>query len=331
MNNKFLPFLFVPIIMLFIGCDRNTSDPQGDEMARLNAWISVHGLESYKTPSGFYFIPEIEGTGVSPKDSDIVVYKYVVRNLDDFIYSNTYKDTAKLYDIYGLYSNTTHYTPTIAQFFLKDIRPQALFESLSFMKKGGKARFITPSSLAYGSSGYNTIPSYTSLIWDIELVDIFDGTFLEYEQKLIDQHISVATGYTFLDTVYYKNIWSGSGSVINKDSIVKVNYIGSYLDSFIFDTNIKSVAIDSNIYNSGSDYLPLEFKVGSTSKTNNVGQKSEPPLKGFQFAVRQMREGDTADFIIPSKYMYGASGSGKIPANTPLRFRIVVVDVRVKP
>jgi len=331
MNNRLLLFLFVPVFFLFVGCDRTKSDPQGDEMARLNAWINIHGLESYKTSSGFYFINEREGTGTTPKDSDVVVYKYVVRNLDEFIYSNTYKDTAKLYDIYGLYSTTTHYTPTVTQFFSKDIRPKALFEALSYMKEGGKARFITPSSLAYGSSGYNTIPSYTSLIWDIELVKVFDGTLLEYEQSLIDEYIAANPIYTDLDTVYYKNIWPGTGSVINKDSIVKVNYIGSFLDGFIFDTNIESVAVDSNIYNSGKEYEPLEFKVGSTSKTNNFDKKTDPPLAGFQFAVKQMKEGDTADFVIPSTYLYGANGTTNIPPYTALRFRIVVVDVRVKP
>ncbi len=332
MNSKLLPFLFIPIALFFFGCDRTSSDLHGDEMARFNAWIDVNGYTSYKTASGLYYISEKEGTGIAPSDSDVVLYSYVVRNLDGYIYMNSYKDTAKLYSVYDLYKPTTHYVPTVNQFLPKTLAPKGLYEGLSKMKEGGKAKLIMPSSLAYGKNGSGLISTYTSLIWDVELVKVFKGSLAEYENSLIDEYVTKC-GYTPLsDTVYFKSVWSsGTGSIIDKDSIVKVNYIGSYLDSVIFDTNIKSVAIDSNIYNSTSSYTPLEFKMGSTSRENNVGMKSEPPLKGFQFAVKQMKQGDTADFVIPSKYMYGVIGTSNIPPYTPLRFRIIVVDVRVKP
>jgi len=41
------------------------------------------------------------------------------------------------------------------------------------LKKGGKAKFIIPSSLAYGKEGWgNTILPYSSLVFDVELIDI---------------------------------------------------------------------------------------------------------------------------------------------------------------
>ncbi len=46
-------------------------------------------------------------------------------------------------------------------------------EGLLLMKKGEKAKFVMPSSIAYGERGAgNAIPPFTPLVFDIELVDI---------------------------------------------------------------------------------------------------------------------------------------------------------------
>jgi FKBP-type peptidyl-prolyl cis-trans isomerase len=48
-------------------------------------------------------------------------------------------------------------------------------EGISYMKAGGKATFLIPSSLAYGTAGYYTIPGYTALLYDVELVKVVPG------------------------------------------------------------------------------------------------------------------------------------------------------------
>ena len=48
-------------------------------------------------------------------------------------------------------------------------------EGITYMKEGGKARFLLPSSLAYGSAGYYTIPGYTPLLYDVQLVKVSPG------------------------------------------------------------------------------------------------------------------------------------------------------------
>ncbi len=45
-------------------------------------------------------------------------------------------------------------------------------EGISYMKEGGKATLIMPSSLAYGAYGAGIIPPYTSLIFEVELIDV---------------------------------------------------------------------------------------------------------------------------------------------------------------
>jgi peptidylprolyl isomerase len=45
-------------------------------------------------------------------------------------------------------------------------------EGLVGMKEGGKRRLVIPSSLAYGETGKGSIPPYTVLIFDVELLSL---------------------------------------------------------------------------------------------------------------------------------------------------------------
>ena len=43
------------------------------------------------------------------------------------------------------------------------------------MKEGGKATFLIPSKLAYGTHGNYSVPGYTPVIFDIQLVRVIPG------------------------------------------------------------------------------------------------------------------------------------------------------------
>jgi FKBP-type peptidyl-prolyl cis-trans isomerase len=43
------------------------------------------------------------------------------------------------------------------------------------MKEGGKATFLIPSKLAYGTQGNYSVPGYTPVIFDIQLVRVIPG------------------------------------------------------------------------------------------------------------------------------------------------------------
>ena len=49
-----------------------------------------------------------------------------------------------------------------------------LDEGIGMMRVGEKARFVLPYTLAYGPDAYGIIPAYSNLVFDVELLDVFD-------------------------------------------------------------------------------------------------------------------------------------------------------------
>ncbi len=45
-------------------------------------------------------------------------------------------------------------------------------EGLQYMKEGAKYRFVIPYHLGYGPSGYGPIPPYSTLIFEVELIEV---------------------------------------------------------------------------------------------------------------------------------------------------------------
>ena len=52
---------------------------------------------------------------------------------------------------------------------------KGLEEGVGLMRVGEKARFVLPYTLAYGANPYGSIPAYSNLVFDVELLDIIDN------------------------------------------------------------------------------------------------------------------------------------------------------------
>ncbi len=84
---------------------------------------------------------------------------------------------------------------------------------------------------------------------------------------------------------------------------VKVNYIGTFANGTVFDTNIPQEAQIAGIYRSGRQYRPLTVTIGK----NQV-------VPGFEQALIGMRVGDIKTVTIPPEQGYGKESPFKVAA-----------------
>ncbi|CAK9886510.1 MAG: FKBP-type peptidyl-prolyl cis-trans isomerase FkpA [Candidatus Erwinia impunctatus] len=106
-----------------------------------------------KTDSGLLYKVEKEGEGASPKDSDTVVVNYVGTLIDGTEFDSSVKNGQPL------------------SFRLDGVIP-GWIEGLKHVKKGGKIKLVIPPQLAYGKNGVPGIPVNSTLVFDVELLDI---------------------------------------------------------------------------------------------------------------------------------------------------------------
>jgi len=105
------------------------------------------------TASGIAITMLKEGSGASPKASDTVKvhYRGTLTNGQEF--DSSYKRNEP------------------ATFPLHQVIP-CWTEGVQKIKVGGKAKLVCPSNLAYGSRGTRGIPPDSTLIFEVELLDI---------------------------------------------------------------------------------------------------------------------------------------------------------------
>ena len=106
-----------------------------------------------KTESGLLYQVEKEGNGDAPKDSDTVVVNYKGTLIDGTEFDNSYTRGEPL------------------SFRLDGVIP-GWTEGLKHVKKGGKIKLVIPPQLAYGKNGVPGIPANSTLVFDVELLDI---------------------------------------------------------------------------------------------------------------------------------------------------------------
>ena len=125
---------------------------KGMEAPLMERFLKEYKINAKPTSSGLYYIEIKKGTGAFPKSTDIVKVHYTGKFLD-----------GKTFD-----SSIERGEPI--EFPLNQVI-KGWTEGLQLMKKGGKAKLILPSSIAYGPNGNEAIHPYAPLTFDVELID----------------------------------------------------------------------------------------------------------------------------------------------------------------
>jgi FKBP-type peptidyl-prolyl cis-trans isomerase 2 len=96
---------------------------------------------------------------------------------------------------------------------------------------------------------------------------------------------------------------TGESRAVKSGDTVQVDYVGKLEDGTVFDTSIREVAQEEDIYIEERNYRPLTFTVGA-------GQM----IKGFDEGVIGMRVGEEKTITLPPEEAYGEYDETKLEA-----------------
>ena len=127
----------------------------GMEKPKIEAYIAENKITVKPTATGLYYIEAVKGKGPIAKAGDLVTVQYIGKLLDGTEFDSSYG------------------RPDPFKFVLgnNEVIP-GWEEALLMMAKGGKAKLILPSSIAYGARNIGPIPPFSPLLFEVELVNI---------------------------------------------------------------------------------------------------------------------------------------------------------------
>ncbi|EEK3490465.1 FKBP-type peptidyl-prolyl cis-trans isomerase [Salmonella enterica] len=131
--------------------EKDAADNEAKGKTFRDAFAKEKGVKTSST--GLLYKVEKECTGEAPKDSDTVVVNYKGTLIDGKEFDNSYTRGEPL------------------SFRLDGVIP-GWTEGLKNIKKGGKIKLVIPPELAYGKTGVPGIPANSTLVFDVELLDI---------------------------------------------------------------------------------------------------------------------------------------------------------------
>lgn len=151
-------FILAATLMISLVSCNPARKYEKDEATSISRFLSSNDTITFShQPSGLYYHEVLAGTGRSPIAHDTAYVYYT-----------------------GTYTNGTVFDTNVGGAVLKFPVGEGLMipgfdEGVTLMKEGGKAIFLLPSDLAYGTQGYYTIPGYTPLVFQVYLFKVAPG------------------------------------------------------------------------------------------------------------------------------------------------------------
>lgn len=132
-------------------------DPERHERQLITQYVEDNNIVEDPTDFGLYYIEIEEGTGDHPDIHMNVVVHYTGWFIDGRMY-NTTEGKQPFEFVLGEHAATPGFE-----------------EGIKMMKPGGKAKFIVPSWIGYGSQGTSDgrIPPYMTIIYEVELLESY--------------------------------------------------------------------------------------------------------------------------------------------------------------
>jgi len=149
------------LIITIASCNEKFKKYAEEEISKIEEYLAKNSSLNFdlKT-SGLYFLELEAGDGLQANTHDTAYVFYTLKLLDGTeLDSNVGTVDTLIFPVNEGYLIT------------------GFDEGVTYMKEGGKAIFLIPSSLAYGTTGdyYGTIAGYTPLLFDVVLSHVKQG------------------------------------------------------------------------------------------------------------------------------------------------------------
>ncbi|RKR80825.1 FKBP-type peptidyl-prolyl cis-trans isomerase FkpA [Mucilaginibacter gracilis] len=161
---KKLGYLLSVICTLFVSCGKkeDTFDPvkqAAADDAAIQAYIKANNITATKDASGLYYQIVTQGTGVNASASSTVTVNYTGKFLDGTQFDSTSSPGRTSF-------STQLVTNGVAQVI------QGWVIGIPLVKAGGRILLLIPSALAYGPSGYGSIPGNSVLAFSVDVLNV---------------------------------------------------------------------------------------------------------------------------------------------------------------
>ncbi|MEY2940852.1 MAG: hypothetical protein RJA67_537 [Bacteroidota bacterium] len=255
-------------------------------------YLKQRNLSYQKTADGMYYSIVSAGATAAPAVADLVTMQYKLTLLD------------------GTFVDSTSKVANQSKSIIFGVSQSMFTLPVSLMKAGDKGTFLLPSSLAFGANSFGSVPAYSVIKAEVEVVSI---------KNQADQITAMQTTYGFTSPekttsglVFQKTLENPSGAAVVAGQSVKVNYLGRLGYGYIQTDASNKVIYDS------------KFGSGALTFTAGAGQL----IPGFEETVLKMKVGEKAKAILPYTIAYGVAGNSSIPGYSPLYFEIEVVSAQ---
>ncbi len=128
------------------------------EFEKLEAYFTERDLHLSPTENGLYYQINRVGVGRFPQNGDTIEVKYTGALLGGKIFDNSDWKEEPFKFVLG-----------------ENMVLPGWEEGMPYLNEGSQARFFITSDLAFGNRYVGEVPPYSTLVFDIEVIDIIDG------------------------------------------------------------------------------------------------------------------------------------------------------------
>lgn len=278
-------------LVLFNSCKKEYEPIEVVDKRAIEEYLAKNNITAIEDPSGFYYQIITPGTEGEVTNQDTIFYNY------DFKHANGvsfYKNPE--------YQGNRNFLGYTDNFGFKVIPGVRL--TLAKLQKGGTARVILPSRLAFGKNGYKAFGVESNEIVVIDLALLTENSWIEMDNSLMDKFIAankLENVVTDPNGVRYIISAEGTGKADVKESTtVKMKYTGRLLNGTVFDSSADGI----------------EFKMDGV-------------IKGWTLTIPgKIGVGGKMRLLIPSRLAYKDIVQQGIPANSVLDFDVEIVSIK---